>query len=156
MLSAKSTALLQGVHPDLVKVVIAAEAIMAQSSPKDTFMVTEGLRTRLRQQQLFNSGASKTMNSRHITGHAVDLAATVNSAPRWDWPLYFNVAKAMRQAALECGVAVVWGGVWDKPLADLEDPEHECSEYVARRRAAGQRSPFIDGPHFELDRVRYP
>ena len=64
--------MLEGVHPDLVKVVHRAAAL----SDID-FTVLEGLRTVARQKQLVKAGASKTMNSRHITGHAVDLAVLV-------------------------------------------------------------------------------
>ena len=69
------------------------------------------------------------MNSKHITGHAVDLAATVNGGVRWDWPLYSKLAAAMKKAASEQGTAITWGGDW--------------------------RS-FKDGPHFEIDPRRYP
>lgn len=63
----RDRARLQGVHPDLVRVVELAR----KSVP---FIVTEGIRTRARQVDLVARGASRTMNSRHLTGHAVDLA----------------------------------------------------------------------------------
>jgi peptidoglycan L-alanyl-D-glutamate endopeptidase CwlK len=115
---------MNGVHPDLVKVVKRA----IQITDVD-FMVTEGLRTPARQRQLFNAGASKTLNSRHITGHAVDVAAWVGGEVRWDWPLYHRIAYAMKMAAEELKVKIVWGGDWKS---------------------------FKDGPHFELDRKFYP
>ena len=65
---------LKGVNIDLVSVVHRA----LELSDID-FAVTEGLRTKERQAELVKAGASKTMNSRHITGHAVDLAAIVGS-----------------------------------------------------------------------------
>lgn len=123
-LSARSLSRLEGVHPDLVKVVKRAIEITSVD-----FMVTEGLRTRERQRQLLNAGASRTMNSRHITGHAVDVAAVVEGEVRWDWPLYPIIARAFRQAATELGVKIVWGGDWPR---------------------------LRDGPHFELDRKVYP
>lgn len=122
--SARSLAALQGVHPDLVKVISRA----LELSPFD-FTVIEGLRTLARQKQLVASGASKTLNSRHLTGHAVDLAPYVGGSIRWDWPLYHQLAPAVKQAAAEYGVAIVWGGDWKS---------------------------FKDGPHFELDRKVYP
>ena len=56
------------VHPDLVKVVERA----IQITPVD-FTVLEGRRTKERQAELLKAGATTTMNSRHLTGHAVDL-----------------------------------------------------------------------------------
>ncbi|MEM5429408.1 M15 family metallopeptidase [Cupriavidus oxalaticus] len=123
-LNQRSLDRLVGVHADLVKVVRRAAEISAV-----VFIVTEGRRTRERQAQLLAKGASQTLNSRHITGHAVDLAAVVDGEVRWDWPLYYKIAAAMKQAATETGVAIVWGGDWRT---------------------------FKDGPHFELDRKAYP
>jgi len=123
-LGKRSIERLQGVHPDLVKVVERA----IKMSPVD-FTVLEGLRSPERQQTLVASGASQTLNSRHITGHAVDLGAWVDNQVDWSWPLYHKIANAMKAAANELGVAIVWGGDWKT---------------------------FKDGPHFELDRKYYP
>lgn len=123
-LNSKSDRLLEGVHPDLVRVVRRARELAP-----GTFVVLEGLRTVTRQKQLIKAGASRTMRSRHLTGHAVDLGAVVKGGVRWDWPLYESIAKTMKQAATELGVKIVWGGSWPK---------------------------FRDGPHFELDREVYP
>lgn len=124
VLGQRSLERLKGVHPDLVAVVKRA----IQLTEVD-FTITEGLRTRERQAQLVKAGASQTQNSRHITGHAVDLAAYVAGEVRWDWPLYPKIAKAMKTAAAELGVAIVWGGDWKS---------------------------LRDGPHFELARKDYP
>lgn len=126
-LSARSRKTLLGVHPDLVRVVERAIEITDVD-----FVVLEGVRARARQQVLFNSGASTTMNSRHIPGEdglgkAVDLGAWVGTV-RWDWPLYYRIAEAMKAAAKELGVSIIWGGDWKT---------------------------FKDGPHFELDRRVY-
>lgn len=123
-LSKRSRSRLEGVHPDLVAVVEAAIRL----TPVD-FMVTEGLRQPTRQAQLVKAGASRTLNSRHLTGHAVDVAALVEGEVRWDWPLYGRIAEAFRRAAKARGVALVWGGDWPR---------------------------LRDGPHFELDRRAYP
>lgn len=124
VLGTRSRARLQGVHPDLVRVVERAITL----SPVD-FTVLEGLRTVARQKQLVAAGASKTMNSRHITGHAVDLGAYVAGSVRWDWPLYHQIAAAMKQAAKAEGVPLEWGGDWRT---------------------------FKDGPHFQLPHKEYP
>ena len=122
---ARSARSLQGVHPDLVQVAARAR----QLSPV-RFIVIEGLRTAERQRQLVASGASQTMNSRHLTGHAIDIVPLDASGQiSWDWPLYHRLAPAMKQAAAELGVAIVWGGDWRT---------------------------FKDGPHWELDRTKYP
>jgi len=124
VLGARSLKRLEGVHPDLVKVVKRAIKIT------DTdFTVLEGVRTLAKQREYVAAGASKTMNSRHLTGHAVDLGALVNGKVRWDWPLYHKIAKAMKQAAKDVGVPIVWGGDWRT---------------------------FRDGPHFELPWASYP
>lgn len=152
MLGAKSDRALVGVHPDLVAVVRRA----IQVTPVD-FSVIEGVRTAARQSELVQSGASLTRDSRHLTGHAVDLAAYVGGRLSWDWPLYYRIASAVRQAANEEQVPIRWGGVWDRHLEDLDglDLAGEVAEYVSRRKAAGLRV-FIDGPHFELAKERYP
>jgi peptidoglycan L-alanyl-D-glutamate endopeptidase CwlK len=115
---------LAGVHPDLVRVVRRAATITTCD-----FRVLEGLRTRARQVQLVRSGASKTMNSRHLTGHAVDLGALVGGKISWAWPHYNKIARAMKEAARLERVEIEWGGDW--------------------------RS-FKDGPHFQLSWARYP
>ena len=123
-LSERSLRRLEGVHPDLVRVVKRAIEI----TPVD-FAVTEGLRTKEKQEQLVKAGASKTMRSRHLTGHAVDLAAVIGSEVRWDWALYPQIANAMKSAANELNVPIEWGGDWKT---------------------------FKDGPHFQLTWEKYP
>ncbi len=115
---------LSGVHPDLQRVVRHAAGLTEVD-----FTVTEGLRSAERQKRLFAAGATRTLRSRHLTGHAVDLAARVAGEVRWDWPLYARLAQGMKAAADELGIALVWGGDWKR---------------------------FRDGPHFELSREAYP
>jgi peptidoglycan L-alanyl-D-glutamate endopeptidase CwlK len=149
-LGAASLLRLEGVHPDLVRVVHKAIELTAID-----FTVTEGLRTVKRQEELFKAGASTTMNSRHLTGHAVDIAALVGGKVRWDWPLYFQLADAMKEAAKLENVKIKWGGVWDKTIDEYDSPEDETTAYIVRKKAefkkkGVKRSPFVDGPHFEL------
>ena len=112
-LSEKSLSRLEGVHDDLVKVVKRAIEI----SDVD-FVVGEGLRTVERQKELFRQGASKTMNSRHLTGKAVDLFAIVAGKITWHPAPYDKIANAMLQAAAELKVPIVWGKDF-KTLVDL-------------------------------------
>ena len=123
-LGLKSKLRLQGVHPDLVKVVERAIEIT-----RVDFTVLEGMRTETRQRRLVKKGASTTMRSRHLTGHAVDLGAYVDGTVRWDWPLYYTIADAMKQAAQELKVDMEWGGDWKS---------------------------FPDGPHYQLSWKSYP
>lgn len=139
-LGAKSKERLKGVHPDLVRVVERA----IQLTEVD-FTVLEGLRTVARQQQLVKSGASKTMRSRHLTGHAVDLGALAAGEVRWDWGLYMKVAEAMRAASMDTKIPVRWGGTW-KLLSAINGP---ITAKVLSRS-------FPDGPHFELPSTTYP
>ena len=112
---------LKGVHPDLVSVVHRAIELTEQD-----FTVIEGLRSVERQRKLVAEGKSKTMNSRHLTGHAVDIAPWPIS---WEWDKFYPIADAMKQAARELDIPLEWGGDW--------------------------RS-FKDGPHFQLPWKDYP
>jgi len=123
-LGTRSKKRLEGVHPDLVRVVERAIELTEVD-----FTVLEGMRTVARQRKLVAKGASTTMNSRHLTGHAVDIGAWVGGTVRWDWPLYYKLAEAMKQAAKELNVDLEWGGDWKS---------------------------FKDGPHFELRWKSYP
>ena len=124
VLSKKSLERLVGVHPDLVAVVSRA----IQITPVD-FTVLEGVRSIQRQKEMVAKGASKTMNSRHLTGHAVDLGAFVAGSVSWDWSHYYPIADAMKAAAKELGIKLEWGGDW---------------------------TGFKDGPHFQLPFNSYP
>ena len=143
VLGSASVAKLNGVHPALRGVILAA----AERS-RQPFAVIEGLRTKERQAQLVKSGASKTMNSRHITGHAVDLwpldaygrslpsdaafkrgSAEAKAADRALWAGLRSIAEIVKAVADERGIAIEWGGDW---------------------------SSFPDGPHFQLTHKGYP
>ena len=123
-LDARSERNLVGVHPDLVRVVRLASKL----SPVK-FIVTEGLRTKERQAELVRAGASRTYRSRHITGHAVDVAAKIGNEVRWDWPLYRTLSVHFKEAARRLDVPIEWGGDWIS---------------------------FKDGPHYQLTHRRYP
>ena len=148
-LSTRCELRLAGVHEDLIRVVRNAAAGGA------LFRVEEGLRTVERQRQLVAKGASQTMASRHITGHAVDLLPLVDGQPTFDWKYYFPLADAFRAASIAEGVPVVWGGAWGQLMSDYANAKAGQAAYVARMKEQG-RKPFLDGPHFELFRARYP
>ena len=123
-LSKKSISNLKRVNKNLVDVVNAA----IKQTPID-FCVIEGIRSPKRQRELFDSGKSKTLNSRHLTGHAVDLGAWVNGKLNWEWNYYQAISIVMKQEARDLGIAIEWGGDWET---------------------------FKDGVHFELPRSIYP
>ena len=123
---------LQGVHPDLVAVVELAISISTED-----FTVLEGMRSKTRQRQLYNAGKSTTMNSRHLTGHAVDIAPFPTNGDFdddgvlniHDWDEYHPMAANMKKAAVRLGVELEWGGDWKG---------------------------FPDGPHFQLSWRTHP
>lgn len=112
-LGKRSLSNLEGVHPDLVKVVNRAIKLTQVD-----FTVIEGLRTKERQAQLLKEKKTTTLNSRHLTGHAVDLAAWVivddKGTFSWDWKHYYIIEKAMKQAASELKIPIEWGGDWKR------------------------------------------
>lgn len=115
---------LQGVHPDLVKIVRRA----LQLSPVD-FSVSEGLRSLSRQRELFNAGKSRTMRSRHITGHAVDLYPVSKAGADWVRADFEQVVAAMKRAAADLGLPLECGHDW---------------------------ASFPDSPHHQLPALAYP
>lgn len=145
-LSTRSLTKLKGVKQPLVNVVQRAIELTTID-----FGVIEGLRSASRQKQLVATGASQTMNSKHITGDAVDLAAFIGSRISWELSLYDNIAEAVRQAAIERGVSIRWGGAWH--IDDIRtwngSIEEAMNAYIDLRRSQG-RKVFIDAVHLEL------
>ena len=123
-LGTKSLSNLKGLHPDLVKVVKRAIELT-----ECDFTITEGLRTKERQAQLLKEKKTTTSNSRHLTGHAVDLAAWVDGTVSWNWDHYYKIAEAVKQAAKELNISIEWGGEWKS---------------------------FPDAPHWQLPWSKYP
>jgi len=117
-LNERSLRNLKGVNQDMVEVVHRA----AEISPV-YFVVTEGLRTVQRQAELLAKGASRTMNSKHITGRAVDVAAFPGGKLSWEFKYYKVISESFKQAAKELDIKIRWGGDWKS---------------------------FVDSPHFEL------
>jgi len=145
-LSTRSMGRLEGINPDLIRVV--TEAI---KTTKVDFGVTCGMRTVEEQEKLVASGASQTMKSKHLEGRAVDLVAYVGSNITWQLNMYDDLADAMGDAACKLEVPIKWGAAWT--IGDIGDftgtMEDAMNEYVDLRRSQGRR-PFIDAPHFEM------
>lgn len=115
---------LVNVNEGLISVVLRAHEIIEKLNNGLGFIVTEGVRTKERQAELYKAGATRTMKSYHLVGKAVDLAATVNGEVRWFQPLYRTLSEAMKQAAKEKNIKITWGGDWVT---------------------------FKDGPHFQIE-----
>ena len=145
-LSQRSLDRLEGVHPDLVYCVKDAIGMS-----KIDFGVICGMRTEAEQRELVDKGASQTMASKHLTGHAVDLMAYVGSRASWELNLYDDIADAMAQAARNNNVTIRWGAAWSVDDIRLWNGtmEDAMNSYIALRRREGRRV-FLDGPHFEL------
>lgn len=145
-LSSRSLEKLQGVDERLVRVVQRAIELTTVD-----FGVVQGLRTMEEQAGLVAKGASQTMQSKHLTGHAVDLMAYIDGRGSWELALYDNIADAVKQSAIEMMVPIRWGGAWN--ISDIRNwsgtMEDAMNHYVDARRKEGKR-PFIDAPHFEL------
>lgn len=123
-LGKRSIERLSTVNPTLQAVILKSFETM----PFD-ITVLEGIRSKERQAELFKSGASKTMNSKHLTGNAIDIAPFPVD---WNDKERFNeMAKHVYAAAKELDVKVRWGGDWNMD-GDWKDEK------------------FYDGPHIEL------
>lgn len=120
----RSKSNLVGVHSDLAKVAYRALELSSVD-----FVVTEGLRTQARQQELFTAQKSQTLRSRHTTGHAIDVAALKDGKITWNWAEYVLISNAFKQAAAELNIPIEWGGDWKS---------------------------FKDGPHYQLPYFEYP
>ena len=120
----RSLSNLNGVHIALQKV-----ALKALDLTVIDFVITDGVRTPFEQELMVKQGKSTTKNSRHLTGHAIDVAAWVNGKVSWDPAYYALIAKAFKQASRELNVPIIWGGDWET---------------------------FKDSVHFELNRNFYP
>ena len=135
MMDSRSIRNLEGVHPDLVRVAeLAFKSIAPDSSL--SFRVTEGVRSKERQQKLFADNKSKTLKSRHVPESnacglscAIDIVAIVGGQVSWEMKYYEVLAFYFKAAAAEINVPITWGGDWKT---------------------------FKDGPHFQLSEDHYP
>lgn len=133
-LGKRSRKRLQGVDKRLVAVVERAIVVTEQD-----FAVIEGLRTLKRQKYLKRKGFSWTLNSKHLTGRAVDLApwVIVDGRGKIDWndhKKFEQIYRAMFTAAAELGVVLRWGGDWNRNGSSRDEV----------------RRGTYDGAHFEL------
>ena len=122
-LNARSISNLSDVNQKLKTLANLVASTIDDELPGYTFIVTEGLRTKERQKELFDKKLSRTMNSKHLTGNAIDIAVVKNGSITWNFAEYKKVADLFKQCARDLNISIVWGGDWIS---------------------------FKDGPHFEL------
>ena len=123
-----------------VDTLLAAVAIQAIRRHPVECHVSEGLRTAARQRELVAAGKSRTLDSKHLTGHAVDLVVAPGGKPDWNPKAYTELARTFAQVAMEFGLPVRWGGSWRW----ISGPN--CHDYPFLS------AKFFDGPHFETER----
>lgn len=140
--SKRSLSKLEGLNPSLVAV-----AHKAISYTTVDFGVTEGLRTIDRQRKLYELGATKILNSKHLIGHAIDVVAYVGNRISWEFPLYADIAEAFKMSAIDLSVGIRWGGMWD--INDIRCTKESLFYLYSQKEKRG----LIDGPHFELATV---
>lgn len=145
-----SLAKLEGIHPDLHKLCMAA----IDFSYMD-FGIIEGLRTKDRQAHLVKDGKSQTMNSRHITGHAIDFMPYYQGKYLDAWPYFYPVADAFAAVSKTLNIPIVWGSSWGFKLIHFNFAQASQDAYIRQKIRKGQTL-FLDGPHIELDREDYP
>lgn len=122
---------LQGVKEPLVRVVHRAATMYP-----GTFLVSEGVRTQARHAELYAQGRTTpgkvvtwTMQSKHLTGDAVDLYPIIDGAlPKTSAP-YAELAKVMFEAAKQEGVAITWGADWNRNGKPHEKGETDSPHY---------------------------
>jgi len=140
----------EGVDKRLVN---CATLALTKYSEQD-FCIFEGLRTLERQKQLLAKGTTKTLESKHIVGLALDLVPVINEVPAWDWEGCYKIAFAMDQAATELGIAklITWGGAWDRKLSDFGGSQELYKKEVELYCARHPGKDFVDGPHFQIEK----
>ena len=145
-LSERSLRKVEGVEKDLVNVVMEAIKLT-----KIDFGVTYGLRTLEQQKELYESGRSQTMKSKHLDGRAVDVVAQFGCDISWELNVYDDICDAFAEAARRNSGAIKWGAAWSEGDIRMYQgtAEDAMNAYIDLRRSQGRR-PFIDAPHFEL------
>lgn len=116
-LGKKSLRELIGVHPELAFAVTEAIKVTRQD-----FTVFDGVRTKKEQEKLVARGVSKTNNSYHLYGLAVDLVAWVEGKPSWDPKYYKEIGIAMKKVIKKHNLDIDWGYEiwgWDMPHFQL-------------------------------------
>lgn len=133
----KSEDRLKTLHPAMVRVVRRALSFQVMD-----FTVLETLRDQARQELMVKNGASKTMDSRHLTNadglaEAVDLLPypyNVNGIDVWQDKQRFAVLAGLMYAAAALeNVPIRWGGDWDFDGNNADSTFHDMPHFELRR-----------------------
>ena len=141
---------LQGVHPDL-------QMVWHSTTLPYFAQVIDGLRTFPEQEEMYKVGASKTLNSRHLTGHAIDFAVWPFGGDKgvtWDLvergvitrdqeiEIYQKCVKALKKTAktlgIKCTFGADWG--WDLGHVELEWESYPIEEQAPPKTAATSKT----------------
>lgn len=120
--------------------------------PKSPFdlSILEGLRSIERQEALYKAGKSKTMRSKHLKGHAVDVGVWYDGKITWDLDKYVMVADCVNIYLPELylnGWSLRWGGAWHASFPNKEQTAQQMmDEYQDKSEGRG----FIDAIHWEI------
>ena len=107
-LSERSLNNLKGVNKDLAKVM----EIAIVNSPYD-FVITEGVRSAERQEEMLRTKKSRVRHSKHQDGFAVDIMAyDENGKGTWEHTYYEAINGHIQEIANLEGVTITWGGTW--------------------------------------------
>jgi peptidoglycan L-alanyl-D-glutamate endopeptidase CwlK len=155
------------VDPVLMSVV----ALALTRSSVDMGVTEEQSRTRAEQQHKFDTGVSRVRPgpaARHMIqadgySKAIDVVPWINGAFTWgdgQWRApgpgggliypFHEFALAMRSAAIETGVPMRWGAIWDRHLSDLPGDVAGLRQAVESYKVRHVGSDLLDGPHYEL------
>lgn len=120
-------------------------------SPHD-FAITEGLRTLEKQKKLLSENKTKTLQSKHLDGLAVDIVALPNGKVSWEPQHYVEIANALNDVLRLSNnqkYLVRWGGAWNCYM-----PCPMCAEEMVQSYkkfcADTNKKPFHDYVHIEL------
>jgi peptidoglycan L-alanyl-D-glutamate endopeptidase CwlK len=114
---------LKALNPVLAKVVRKAQT----DNPGQRFVIGSGKRNRRLQRMAVTWGWSRTQDSRHRLGNAVDLwLLDWKGRVYFDWRGQNEIAFAMQRAATELGVPIRWGGYFHG-FKDLDRSHFELS-----------------------------
>ena len=113
------------------------------------------MRTREEQDKLNKTHPerSRTRNSKHLIGMAIDIAPYLDGTYRFDRvDLFYGIADIMATASNDLDVTIRWGGCWDLALnkAPSSGGSQSLHEAYRKRREAAGLDTFVDLPHYEL------
>ena len=134
MFNERSTSRLSGIDPRLANILM-----MARERSGIPFEISEGMRDQQRQAELVNAGKSRTFNSHHGSGGALDIhIPDGKGGVNWDFEAYRPIAEAAKAIAKEQGIdEFVWGGDWETLRDGVHFQIGEAPQRIAADTMAG-------------------